>query len=77
MAVNTAACISLTLWMDPSVRLVLEQVFICKEEAGRRSLYNVPRRTHVCPAPFLVAKAFSRRAHGNRAHWIYAGYLPC
>ena len=41
MAMDTANCISLTLWMDPSAWLVLEQVFICKEEAGRSSLYNV------------------------------------
>ena len=41
MAMNTAGCISLTLWMDPSAWLVLEQVFICKEEAGRSSLCNV------------------------------------
>ena len=41
MAMNTADCISLTLWMDPSAWLVLEQVFICKEEAGRSSLCNV------------------------------------
>ena len=38
MAMNTAVCISLTLWKDPGAWLVLEQVFICKEEAGRSSL---------------------------------------
>ena len=66
MVISTVYSTLSTMWMDVITWLLQSKVLISEEEAGLRSLLNVPKRTQVRPDPFLFANAISLRARGGR-----------